>query len=96
LFLFFIWLDALSAFVCQDTSKSRQKTISWRVINGKAKKLGDGQNLKPDFIGFFTADWTPEWMTAFGRECVKTPGQTLAMISENFIAREPHETVYPG
>ncbi|WP_099775220.1 PAS domain-containing protein [Pseudomonas sp. HLS-6] len=29
-------------------------------------------------------------------ECVKTPGHTLAMISENFIAREAHETVYPG
>lgn len=33
---------------------------------------------------------------ASGPEYVKTPGQTLAMISENFIAREPHETVYPG
>jgi len=35
-------------------------------------------------------------MSAFGPECVKTPGHTLAMISENFIAREAHETVYPG
>lgn len=34
--------------------------------------------------------------SASGPECVKTPGQALAMISENFIAREPHETVYPG
>ena len=31
-----------------------------------------------------------------GPEGVKTSGQTLAMISANFIAREPHETVYPG
>lgn len=32
---------------------------------------------------------------AFGPECVKTSGQTLAMISEIFIARGTHETVYP-
>lgn len=36
------------------------------------------------------------WAVAFGPECVKTPGHILAMISENFIAREAHETVYPG
>lgn len=35
-------------------------------------------------------------MSASGPECVKTLVQTLAMISENFIAREAHETVYPG
>lgn len=35
-------------------------------------------------------------MAAFGPECVKTSVQTFAMISENFIARETHETVYPG
>lgn len=33
---------------------------------------------------------------ANGPECVKIPGHTLAMISENFIAREAHETVYSG
>ncbi len=37
----------------------------------------------------------PNLMTASGPECVKTPEQTLAMISEKFIARETHETVYP-
>jgi len=36
--------------------------------NQEGKKLlVDGKILKPDFIGFFAADWTPEWMTAFGR-----------------------------
>ncbi len=34
--------------------------------------------------------------TAFGPERVKTPGPTLAMISEPVIAREAHEMVYPG
>ena len=35
-------------------------------------------------------------MAASGPECVKTPGQTLAMISESLIAGGTHETVYPG
>jgi len=35
--------------------------------NREGKKLlGDGQILKPDFIGLFAADWRLEWMTAFG------------------------------
>ena len=35
-------------------------------------------------------------MAASGPECVKTPGQTLAMISENFIAREPMKRFIQG
>jgi len=34
-------------------------------------------------------------MTAFGPECVKTPSQTLAMISEDFIERIAHEAFHP-
>jgi hypothetical protein len=34
-------------------------------------------------------------MTASGPECVKTPPQTLAMISEDFIAGIAHEALYP-
>jgi hypothetical protein len=35
------------------------------------------------------------WPSAFGPECVKTASQTLAMISEDFIARIAHEAFYP-
>ncbi|WP_206542151.1 hypothetical protein, partial [Pseudomonas endophytica] len=33
--------------------------------------------------------------SASGPECVKTLSQTLAMISEDFIAGIVHETLYP-
>jgi hypothetical protein len=34
-------------------------------------------------------------LAAIGPECVKTPPQTLAMISEDFIAGIAHEALYP-
>jgi len=47
-------------------------------------------------VGVVVADCCRSLPAAVGPECVKTPGHILAMISENFIAREAHETVYPG
>lgn len=55
-------------------------------------QLSSRQEFAPGLV----ADYCLWYPAANGPECVKTPEQTLAMISENLIARETHETIYPG
>ncbi len=77
----------------------------WNAAIERDFKLEDGvlttsagvSNLFDREYYFHSIDTSP-WgrQPAPGPECAKTPAQTLAMISETGIAREAHETVYPG
>jgi hypothetical protein len=69
------------------TLKHTPKSGMWPFLSAN-EKPSSGVNKLLDPEHFRAA--------AFGPECVKTPGQTLAMISENLIAGGTHETVYPG
>ena len=43
----------------------------------------------------YNAQTMADFFNRIGPECVKTPPRTLAMISEDFIARIAHEALYP-